>query len=171
MLRVIRLLASSIALAASAAGFGFALSKAWLGVVLVIFWFVFWVISLIRQYSGKGAGVGSTALFAYVIIILFAISSGVWPGWLLFGLVAGLAAWDLEFFILRIRDIEDENLVAVIISQHVRRLFVVSAIGLLLSGASFFIHYDLTFGTAFGVGLLAVMGVTFFVNLLHRSKS
>ena len=171
MLRVIRLLASSIALAASAAAVGFFLSQVWLGLLFIILWFAFWVISLVRQYSAEGAGVGSSALFAYVIITLFAIGSGVWPGWLLLGLVAALAAWDLEFFILRTRDVEDESLVGVMINQHVRRLFVVSAIGLVLPGTALFIHYDLTFGMALGIGLLAAFGVTLFVNLLHRPKS
>jgi len=171
MLRVIRLLVSAIALAASAIAFGFYLIQDWLGVALTVFWFAFWVISLVRQYSGNGAGVGSSALFTYVILVFFAAGSGVLPLWYLIGLVSALAAWDLEYFILRIRDVEDESLVAVMISQHARRLIGVSVLGLVLSAAAFFVHFDLAFSVALGIGLLAALGLTIFINMLRRSKS
>ena len=171
MVRLTRLLASSIALAASAGAVGFALSEAWIGVIIIAAWFAFWVTSLIRQYSAQGAGVGSVALFSYVVITLYGVGNGIWPGWPLLGLVAALAAWDLEFFSLRVRDVEDENLVGIMIVEHVRRLAVALSIGLVLAGAALFIHFNLSFGMALGVGLLAALGITIFVDQLLRSRS
>ena len=171
MIRVIRLLVSSIALATSAAATGFALSGVWLGILFAVFWLGFWSASLVRQYRSTGAGVGSSALFGYAVITIYAVASGVWPGWLLLGLVAALAAWDLECFILRMRDVQDENLVTIMIKQHVGRLAVVAGLGLLLPGAAFFIHYDLKFGAALVIGFLAVLGVSRFIILLRRSRA
>lgn len=171
MTRVVRLLASSIALAASAAAVGYALSEVWVGILLVVLWLAFWIASLVRQFSGAGAGVGSTALFGYVILTIYAVATGVWPGWFVLGLVAVLAAWDLEFFILRLRDVQDEGLVDTMIAQHVRRLVVVTGVGLALSGAAVFINYDLTFGLALGIALLAVFAVSRFLSALRQNRT
>jgi hypothetical protein len=168
--RLVRLLASSITLATSAIAAGYALSGIWVGLLLAILWLLFWAISLVRQFSAGGAGVGSTALFGYVILTIHAVATSVWPGWLILGLVAALAAWDIEFFIQRMRDVQDDRLVESMISQHVRRLAMTMVAGLSLAGATVFIHYNLTFGIALGIGLLAVFAISRFINSLRQAR-
>ena len=188
MIQPVRLLVFAVSLAASAAIVGFWQAGWWLGVALSVGWFAFWVTNVLRQVAeqagprssdrlavvtpvGLKAGSGSWALFFYALLVIYAVGQGVWPGWMIVGLVASLAGWDLEYFIHRLRDVRDPDMVADMIKSHLRRLGLVLGVGLLVTGAVLAVHYRLTFGMAIVVTLLAVVGLTRFIGLVKHIQN
>lgn len=187
MRKTVRALSIAISLAAGSAAAGYLLAGKWAGALVSLVWGGLWVSGMLRQASRMAAedslpagqtsspdvstGAASSALFGYALLVMAGIWSGVWPGWLLVGLVATLAGWDLEYFVNRLRYVRDEAMAAELTDTHLRRLGWVVATGLLLGGAALLVHYRLTFGWAVLVALLAVYGVTRFISFFRQVRS
>ena len=89
---------------------------------------------------------------------------GAWQelpaGWMLIGVVAALAAWDLAHFAAHLRGAGATPPPAELARAHLRRLASVAAAGLLLSGIALGIRVELTFGWALLAALLAIIGIS-----------
>jgi hypothetical protein len=187
MIQTMRALSIAISLATAATAAGYLLAGKWVGVFLALLWGSMWVFGFLRQASQNGtdepagnrlpshpeipAGAASSALLGFVLLVIAGIWSGVWPGWLLVGLVAALAGWDLDFFASRLRYVREEDAAVAFTQTHLRRLGWVLAISLLLGGLALILHFRLNFGWAMLVALLAVYGLARFIGLFKPARN
>ena len=108
-------------------------------------------------------------LFGYAA----AAAWGVWlelpAAWLLAGLIAALAAWDLVHFARRL-DLPGSQVVnrAALVRGHLQRLGLAAGLGLLLGETALALSLDLTLGWALLLGLLAIFGLGGLVGLIRR---
>jgi len=91
------------------------------------------------------------------------IALGIWLevgiGWLLVGMTAALAAWDLEAFnawLVSIARVENER---ELVREHLRQLALVCGIGLSVALAASRLRVQLSFGVALFLALTAVLGL------------
>jgi hypothetical protein len=87
---------------------------------------------------------------------------GTWielpAGWMLIGVVAALAVWDLGHFARRLRDAGTQA--AELARAHLRQLAIVAGAGLLLGGIALGTRVDLTFGWVLLTAVLALVGLS-----------
>jgi len=91
--------------------------------------------------------------------IALGIWLGVGIGWLLVGMTAALAAWDLEAFnawLVSIARVENER---ELVREHLRQLALVCGIGLSVALAASRLRVQLSFGVALFLALTAVLGL------------
>ena len=141
------------AVAALAIGYAVAglLFVSLISVVLGAMWF--------SSQQRRGAGLAGLLL----TVFLWAGAIGMWvgvPGWLsIIAATATLGAWDLDHFLQRLREMERVEFDTGLGREHLRRLGVVQAVGLLagLTGLSF--HFKIPFWWEALLVLLAVIGI------------
>lgn len=155
----------AVTLAALSAGAGFGLQASWIGLALAFIAGVLWLLILRRRIEWAA----SLPLFGFTALAVFGIAVGVGPGWILVSLAAALAAWDLDYFLRRVREVKDSSLAASMTAHHLRRLVGVIAVGVLVASGALFIQYRLTFGMAIIVSLLAVFVLTRLISMFTRS--
>jgi hypothetical protein len=89
---------------------------------------------------------------------------GAWQslpaGWMLLGVAAALAAWDIEHFAGRLRGAGHVTQRAELTRAHLGRLAIVVAIGLGLGAAALGLRLELTFGWAILVAGLAIYSLS-----------
>ncbi|MBN1922221.1 MAG: hypothetical protein JW892_13320 [Anaerolineae bacterium] len=140
-------------LAVGAPAIGAALQGVWilaLGFgVLGLFWIGF---SLRYRLMGLA--------FALCIAgIAFAAVLDVGIGWLLVGIMAALAAWDLEAFGARMAGVARIEHEHALVRDHLRQLGLVCGAGLLLATLASLVRIRLSFGVALVLASIAVLGL------------
>ena len=80
--------------------------------------------------------------------------------WMLAGVVAALAAWDLARFDERLRTAGAIPRRAELTRAHLRHLALAAAAGLLLGGIALGVRFELTFGWVVLIGALAIAGIS-----------
>jgi hypothetical protein len=98
-------------------------------------------------------------LAGWVSLAAFGTWQALPAGWMLIGVVAALAAWDLGHFAVRLRS-AGAIPPAELTRAHLRQLAIVAAAGLLLGGIALGIRVELTFGWALLTAVLAVIGLS-----------
>jgi hypothetical protein len=77
-------------------------------------------------------------------------------------ITAALLAWDLSYFIGRLEKARTPELARILEVNHLRRLLIITGVGLLLMGAAILLRIRLSFAIALllgGAGLLALIQV------------
>jgi hypothetical protein len=98
---------------------------------------------------------------------------GIWldlpAPWLLAGMVAALAAWDLARFARRL-ELPGRQTVnrAALVRAHLQRLGLAAGLGLLLGETALALTLGLNLGWALLLGLLAVLGLAGLIGLIRR---
>lgn len=161
-----KLLPLSIGLAAGAALMAYALA-ARLGAVPVALglgagWL--WSSYHTRQWIGDLCALG--LLGTLLVGGLFNLPSG----WLLGGMLALLAAWDLDHFRRRSRQVERVEAGDALEQRHLTRLAVVLGSGGGLAGLSVLLRLHLNFAVALLLLLLAAVGLSRIVTRLRRQS-
>jgi len=90
--------------------------------------------------------------------------------WMLIGVVAALAAWDLGHFGVRLRAAGAILPPAELTRAHLRQLAIVIAAGLLLGGIALGIQVELTFGWALLAAALAIIGLSRLISAGGREE-
>jgi hypothetical protein len=165
-----RLLPASIGLATCALALGYALGGLWAWTPLIVALGFLW---LLGQWRGRG-WMTSVGLVFFVGVA----TGGLWldlaAGWMLFGMVAALSAWDLDYFAQRLRSVEWAETLAErrrdLERRHLWRLLLVDGLGLLLAAVALGVEVKLSFGAAFLLGLLAVLGLSQAIGFLRRES-
>ncbi|MDX9954496.1 MAG: hypothetical protein RBT75_10390 [Anaerolineae bacterium] len=99
-------------------------------------------------------------IFALCIAgIAMAAGLDVGMGWLLVGITAALAAWDLEAFGARMAGVARIEHEHALVRDHLRRLGMVCSAGLLLATLASFVRIQLSFGVALVLASIAVLGL------------
>ena len=128
----------------------------WAGVGIVVAIGLLWLAGDWRGWDW----VAEPCLAGWVGLAAFGAWWGVISGWMLLGVVAALAAWDLSHFAARLRDAGALTPPAELTRAHLRRLAIVAGAGLLLGGIALGIRVELTFGWAILAAALAIIGLS-----------
>jgi hypothetical protein len=147
---------ASIGLAAGAIALGYGRGEAWRGTAFALGVGLLWLLDT-RREEGRMAPVGLVALVAAAAVGLWL---GVRAGWMLFGAVAALSAWDLDHFARRLWRAGQVEKVRHLEATHLRRLAIVDGVALLIATVALGIRVTLGFGVALLMGGLAILGLT-----------
>jgi hypothetical protein len=135
---------------------GYAGQSLWAGVGVAV------AIGMLRL-AGDWRGwdwVAEPCLAGWVGLATFGAWQELPAAWMLLGVVAALAAWDLSHFAARLRSAGAVPQATELTRMHLRRLAVVVAAGLLLGGIALGVRVEMTFGWAILAAALAVVGVS-----------
>lgn len=154
MTLTLRLLRYAIVLAAGSLALGYLLDGLWLGAFFSMLLGVLWWIELpqAREWTG-------TLLFlGFVLLAALGVRWPVGIGWLLFGIIWSLSAWDLQHFEHRLRFAEQQAL-PTLERAHLRRLLSVDVLSVVL------IVIALTLPVKIGFGVLLLLTAITIVSL------
>ncbi len=128
-----------------------------------------WSLALLFAVLGALWGLGQWRGWTWVAnmgLLLFVggAAFGVWLGmgavWMLVGVVAALSAWDLEHFARRLGAAGRIDRAWDLQRNHLLRLLMVDALGLVLGGVALSVRIPLGFGAAVLLAALAVFAMT-----------
>jgi hypothetical protein len=145
---------------------GFGPQGRWLWVAVVGLLAALWLAGYWRAL----VWVAPVGLVGFAAAAALGLLMGLGPGWMVFGLLAALCAWDLHRFGLRLRRVERVEAVADLERRHLQRLLAVAGLGLLAAFLALRIQVRLTFLMALLLGLLAVWGLSQAVATLRRES-
>jgi hypothetical protein len=154
---------ASIGLAAGAIALGYGRGESWRGTAFALGVGLLWLLDTRRD----GGGMATVGLVSLVGAAAVGLWLGLRAGWMLFGVVAALSAWDLDHFARRLWRAEQTEKVRHLEATHLRRLAIVDGVALLISTAALGIRVTLGFGAALLLGGLAILGLTRAVGLLR----
>ena len=89
---------------------------------------------------------------------------------MLLGIIAALAAWDMEDFHQRMECVERVNHKEGLERKYLQRLLIVEGSGALLAVAAVSFPVTFSFGSALLLGLLAVVGLSRAIGFLQRES-
>ena len=130
---------------------GYNLRALWLWLALGL-----WCLAGQRSRWGWPASVG---LIAFVGAAAYGVWQGGPAGWLLFSVVAVLAAWDLDHFARRLQQTGQQEMEIELQQAHLKRLALVAGLGLLLGGLALGLQVELNLGWACFWRLLAIIAL------------
>ena len=156
----------SLGCATSALLAGYALGDLWIWTLPILGFGLLWLL-------GQRRGVKWIPSLG-LLLFTGAAAIGLWmmlePGLMLLGMIATLAAWDLENFLQRVEGAERVNHRNDLERKHLRRLLVVEGSGTLLAVAALSFDVNFGFGSALLLGLLAVIGLSRTIGFLRRAS-
>ena len=158
-----RLFLRTVALAMSAPAIGALLQGAWpAGLGLS-------AIAALWLNARRWRWLNGLSFALYIAGSAIMVGLGVGMGWLLVGVTAALAAWDLEAFGARLASVERVENEHALMRTHLQRLGLVCAGGLLLGAGASLIRLQLRFGGALLLALLAVLGLGYVLRSIGES--
>jgi hypothetical protein len=134
---------------------GLALQEGWLGMALLLLATLGWAGGRWRYDWADNAG-----LLLFMLCLAYAAWLDVAAYWLISGVAAALAAWDLGHFESRLLAQATEENEAVLWEAHWRALVVALVAGTAVSVAAMFIRVELSFWPAFGLALFVVVALS-----------
>ena len=90
------------------------------------------------------------------------------PEWLLLTIVATLSIWDLHTFIGRLNQAGRVEKASDLEQRHLRRLIIISGLGLLLGWVALKVDMKITFGWMLFLGIALILGLSRFIERLGR---
>jgi hypothetical protein len=154
----------SIGLAVGAIALGYGGGESWRGAAFALGVGLLWLRDTQRE-AGRMAAVGLVGLVGAAAVGLWL---GLQAGWMLFGVVAALSAWDLDHFVRRLWRAGQTEKVRHLEAIHLRRLAIVDGVALLIATVGLGIRVTLGLGAALLLGGLAILGLTQAIGLLRR---
>lgn len=161
-----KLVSISTILATSVLAVSYGLAGVLIGAPLLSALGLLW---LLGQRRGWGWAT-SVALVLFVGAAALGLWLDVGAGWMLLGAVAALSAWDLDHFAQRMRTVKQIKGARNLERRHLQRLLTVDGLGLLLGGVALGIEIEVGFGTAFLLGLLAILGLSWAIQPIRRES-
>jgi hypothetical protein len=158
--------AVSIILATLSLATGYALAGFWAFTIFVIGAGLLWLSALWRGWR--------LVISLSIIMVVGTAALGTWlevsAGWLLFGVVATLAGWDLDDFSYRFGRTERGQGYATLQRIHLQRLAIVAGLGLLLGGIALSFELRLNMWWGLFLGALVVIGLSQAIGRLRRES-
>jgi hypothetical protein len=156
----------AIVLAMLSLSIGFALVGFWLGIIFAVVVGLLWLIALWRGWR--------QIIGLSVFLFVGTAAVGTWlevsTGWLLFGIVAALIAWDLGDFARRFQQTEHIQNYAALQRIHLQRLAIVAGLGLLLGGVALSFELRLNMWWGIFLGALVIIGLSQAIGRLRRES-
>jgi hypothetical protein len=157
---------ASIVLATGVLALGYGLVGWWLGAILVVAAGVIWGIGVWRRWKW-------TAYLSFIFPI-GAAAVGYWLGmrhlFMLFGVCASLAAWDLDRFQWRFRSLKHDEAIMAMEKVHIYRLSLVIGAGLLVSVVGLQVNVKPAFGIVLVTSMLMIIALNRALSLFRRKK-
>jgi hypothetical protein len=163
-MRPLTLLSAGLATCALAAGY--VIEALWAGAGIAVVIGLLWLAGDARNWDW----VAEPCLAGWVGLAAFGAWWGTISGWMLLGLIAALAAWDLRHFATRLRDAGTITAPNELAHIHLRRLALVAAAGLLFGGIALGMRVELTFGWALLAAALAIIGLSHLISAGGREE-
>ncbi len=145
---------------------GFLVNHQWTAALFIAVLGIVWF--LLQQFHWYAGGFLLLSLLTGFAV--YSIWVGVHPIWALVSLVAGLTAWDLEYFMYRQSQVQRMDYAEQLARQHLSRLAALNGIGLLLAGAVLLVRVHFSLGLALFLGLVAVLGISQLVRFLRQES-
>jgi len=145
---------------------GYALSPAWPWAAFVAVVGGLWLLGQWQRWRWAA----SVGLGLLVVAGALGIWLGVAAGWVLFGLVAALSAWDLAHFARWLGGAERVVGRYEMERRHLRRLLLVDAVGLLLGGVALLVRIQIAFALLLLIGLLFALAIRRVVSWLAQAS-
>jgi len=121
-----------VVLAAGVLAAGCAMKGAWVWCALIITLGLVWLYAQRLEWSG----IGTFGLVFFVMTAARETFMDMKPGWLLVSVIATLMAWDLDYFLHRLRQAGRVEKQAELELNHLKRILTVAGLGLLFGGAA-----------------------------------
>jgi hypothetical protein len=163
MIRRLTLLAITLTTVALAGSF--MLSRAYGGVIGSLLVGLVWALAVWRNWFGMA----SWGLVTFVILAGFGAANEYYAILDAFAVVSALSAWDLSRFEQRLKIVENESLWTDMTRHHVRRLLLVSGVGLLITIPAIQVQVGGTFILAWLLGISLVAALFVFVLWIAKS--
>jgi hypothetical protein len=135
---------------------GYTLSALWLGSVIILALGLVWLVGQQRQVKW----LVDLGLIAFTAIAAFGVWWSVAAGWMLFGTVAALAAWDLAHFARRLEQADQVAAEARLRQAHLQQLLLIVGLGFGLGGVALGIQLKMNLGWGIALGLLVTIGLS-----------
>ncbi len=127
------------------------------------------VLGLLGQRRGlKWAA--SMELLLFVGLAVIGIRQALSFGLMLLGMIAALAAWDIDHFQQRMEDVVRVDQREDMERKYLRRLLIIETSGALLAFTAVSLTVTFSFGSALLLGLLAVVGLSRTIQFLRRES-
>ncbi len=166
MIRIERFFVSHMLVAVAALAIGLAASET----APVVCSLVIVILGLVWYSSQQRRTSGSEGLFLFLFI--FSSALGIWfgsPAWLmLIGAVSSIGAWDLDHFVQRLGQVDYVDLESGLGREHLRRLFLVEVVGLLVGLAALTIRAQISFWWEALLVMLVVIGLSRIVARVRK---
>jgi hypothetical protein len=157
----------SIGLATLALTTGYALQALWIWTIIIVALGLFWLLGQRRGWSS----VTGLAFILFIGTAAFGIWQDVSAGWMLFGLIATLVAWDLVLFTRRLAQAGQVEAEAALARVHLQRLLLIASLGLLLGSVALRFQFELNLGWSIFLGILAIAGLSQVIGFLRRESA
>jgi hypothetical protein len=161
-----RLVPVSVGLSAGAFALGSALGGLWFVALPVLVMGVIWLAGQFRGWSW----ISSLGLVLSTVAAGGGLLVGLGAGWMLAGLVAALAAWDLHHFSHTLASVSRVEGGRSLERRHLQRLLVALGPGVVLAIVALGIEVTLSFGFVLLLGLVAVLGLSQAVAFLRTES-
>ena len=155
-----------IFLAAGALVLGYSLGGLWVGTWILGLLGLLWLFGSWRGWDW----IAPMGLIGCTVAAATGLLLELRAGWMVFGLVAALCAWDLHRFVLRLAVVDRAEDERAMTRRHLGRLLAVAGLGLVLAAVALEIEVRLTFLTALLLGLLAAWGLSRIIAFLRRES-
>ena len=161
-----KLVPVTIGLSAGAFALGSALGGLWFVALPILMLGVAWLAGQIRDWpwiAPLGLVVSTVAAAAGLLL-------GLGAGWMLAGLVAALAAWDLHHFSHTLEGVPRVEGARSLERRHLQRLLIAVGLGALLAVVALGVDVTLSFGFVLLLGLVAILGLSQAVAYLRTES-
>jgi hypothetical protein len=161
-----RLVPVSVGLAAGAFALGCVQGGLWFVALPVLIVGMIWL-------AGRGRGwswISSLGLALSAVAAAVGLLAGLGAGWMLAGLVASLAAWDLHHFSHTLEGVPRVDGVRSLERRHLQRLLIAVGLGVLLAAVALGVDATFSFGFVLLLGLVAVLGLSQAVAYLRAES-
>jgi hypothetical protein len=155
-----------IILTALALATGYTLAGFWPVSIFALLAGSLWLIALWRGWNR----VTSLSIIIFVGVAAWGTWLGITAGWLLFGIIATLIAWDLGDFAQRFRQTEHRQNYATLQRIHLLQLAIVAGLGLLLGGIALSFELRLNMWWGILLGVLVIAGLSQAIGRLRRES-
>ena len=159
--------AVSIVLVALSLAAGYMLTGFWPVAIFIVAVGLLWLAALWRAWRP----VIGLSIIIFVGLAALGTWLGVSAGWLLFGIIATLAGWDLGDFAHRFGQTEHIQGYATLQRIHLQRLAIVAGLGLLLGGIALNFELKLNMWWAIFLGVLVIVGLSQAIARLRRESN
>jgi hypothetical protein len=145
---------------------GYAIGGYWIWILPILGLAALWLLGQRRGLKW----VASVELLHFVGFAVIGIWQGLSYGLMLLGLIAALAAWDMDSFQQRMEDVKRVDRREDMERKYLRRLLVIEASGALLAFTAVSLTVTYSFGSALLLGLFAVIGLSRTIRFLRRES-
>ncbi len=152
--------------AAGLPAISYAARGAWAWAILIAAFGSFWWYAQRLEWSG----VGSFGLFFLVIAAIRGVFLDMKAWWLLLGMVAAISAWDLDYFLSRLKQAGHIEKASEFQLNHLKILMAVAGLGFFFGGLALAARLKLRLGRVLFLGLIALLSLSKLIDFFSRER-